>query len=529
MPGSPTGSPRMVELISRLASLGRMDQIDDEFCAAQDVPSGDVPDWADRPLRHEMGIREEYSDMSGRRVQLREWIEWSIGRSAPRPLGDSSSPGMSRSRSLPTRLNKGDASSETRRGAGSLQENTAWTSSVARPYTDDVVEHMRTWPVDALQHNTPPPGPSRVRSELPPSYSDSTVSPPAMSPTAMGRIYRSVRVWLSSETVELASPPVPVRRRRRNRVSSATSTSSRDRTLYAISEESSENDEDELAFDMYITSLEHMLTSLHGRRIDDLSPSHKEAIRAKLEQGLDKFPKTDHPRIEPPPRRSRETLELPGANAIGLPGLSHDMVITLLINLVVTMMRIILVLTAFSFRTLGIEHETPSPPADPRRRRMRAPPPPPSTPTWNERENPALAMLLTNWSMLTEPMEALIRAPAEARNAPRAIAAPPPEGPLEDRLVGTAQAFARAVKRSPLPTQLYTLGQMVLAAARHVETRFGLWRNASHLFLQCTANLIHYIKIHNLHVHGVRALFTMIESFFAAIRAYQAEAPPSPA
>lgn len=67
---------------------------------------------------------------------------------------------------------------------------------------------------------------------------------------------------------------------------------------------------------------------------------------------------------------------------------------------------------------------------------------------------------------------------------------------------------------------------MVLAASFYVEQRLGIWHNISSIFIQTISQIIYVIKTYNLHILVVRILLTTIESFFAAIHAYQTE--PSP-
>ncbi|WFC93941.1 hypothetical protein MBRA1_000567 [Malassezia brasiliensis] len=88
------------------------------------------------------------------------------------------------------------------------------------------------------------------------------------------------------------------------------------------------------------------------------------------------------------------------------------------------------------------------------------------------------------------------------------------------------EASACAIKRSPLPDQVRLLVRMVGAVLHYVEQRLGVRRNVSTWLLQSASGMIRFIHAHNIHVLVFRAMLMTLESFFAAIRAYQAESPP---
>lgn len=556
MEPSSSGSPRVMSMLSRFASFTNLNQIDQEFLQTYDVPVSEMDDWSDRPVEA-LDIESDYSDIGTPNVKLHEWISWGLGRYRRSTDSFQDEDGlMPRSRSLPTRLSGGN--DDSRDTSGDQQSLAAMVRTVLPvSISQPSVQPSRTppslattpseyaaYPVEEAQ--VPLAAPREMAGDRIGVSSQPSVE--AEAPPAIHRLYRSARVWLATEEETNQTPPpeVPVPRRRRNRAHDKAKES-----LQSIYEETNKMNDEEAALHDYLQSLDQMLSAVREQNKGNLTMAHKEAIRTKLEQGLQKLNQE-----QPAP----VCVEAPARPAWMV---SEDFVIPMMVNSMVLMMRMTLLVMGLSFHAVGIRYERQRPfknygkhadPAPGPSKRTSAPPPPPPQPPVNEKDpgrNGArmrtfisLLPLLNNpretirriplQPFLTDPKETLLQlaqaqSRAQSRPTDQVLLLPPSPTYKKRPLTGwarTAAVFARTVKRSPLPDQVHQFVRMVLAASFYVEQRLGIWHNISSIFIQTISQIIYVIKTYNLHILVVRILLTTIESFFAAIHAYQTE--PSP-
>lgn len=493
---------------------GNRDYVDEDVSQMHDVIGGELPDWADGHA-HMRGADLDAVNACSATLQLQDWLAWGtrrdqrlIDRAIKTYLG------MARSRWLPmwlagTEGSRMPSAQSARVPMGIDRQDPPSFWAVSSEATGDA----SSTPVDAWASSL-----KRSHSRIPASQRPlnharhaALESGQELEPTTH-RLYRILRVWLSpTSEMELASS-IPARRQRRHRGSAMP-----ERTLYAISEESNEKEEHEMTMDDYLTSLDNMLDSLKEDSVDEWHYGRREAIRAKLQQSLEKLDRA------PSYQRDEVFVISPSMSLF-----SQEIIIPVLISAIVVLMRIVLILTAFSLRLLGVPQETTERPT-PFVNRDQPPEHPPPTPNergFHERSTLSLGMMVSQLAFFQDPTEALRRHVQRALlDVPRAPMLAPPSGrPVtcsENPLSSTMQALARAVKQSPLPHQFQLLSQRGWALARHLERRTGLWHNFSHTVLQCITSLICYIKMHDLHVRSVRLLLSILESIVAALRTYQ--------
>lgn len=572
MPQDPSAaSPRLQQMLGRFRALTDMDQIDHDFLHSQDVPLEEMSDWSDRQVHH----REAPSEVPNEGSSSGPWKEWitrGFGLQRGQADEDDGFMGMPYSQSLPARLSEAEiVDHEERHECQSLvtMVRTVWSASrsqtpmrAGRASQDDIPD---TWDyVPQLQneaHMT-----SRQENRLIPSALRPSTSAPdglrAPSEPTIRRLYRSARVWLSTQEEGLDKAPMPTARHRQYRQRSRAT----ERPMQPIREERGEKRQEDVALDEYLASLDSMLSSVRTQNQGNLSRAHRNAIRAKLEQGIERLNR------EPPPRElAMRRMEH------RLTVLSENYAIPMMVGMAVVMMRITLLIMAMFCHTFGILYDAPQ-------RRIRAAPEQeisrnehhgaPYTPTSaaNRRTytpvSPQAQSEVNEWLRECEeqpsrspfpfspsagggrsmygglPLQYLLSESADLvrrltqtpatlalsrQDAPQSLAlshAPAESKRTYPNVTHLSEVFARAVKRSPLPDQVRLLVRMVGATLHHVEQRFGVWRNVSTWLVHGMSALIRFIQAHNIHVLVVRAMLTTLESFFAAIRAYQTEPPP---
>lgn len=562
-------SPRLQQMLGRFRALTDMDQIDHDFLHSQDVPLEEMSGWSDRQV-HPLEAPFEAPSEAPRSGPWPVWIARGLGLQRAQTDEHNEFMSMPRSQSLPTRLSGAevmDHEEQHEYQSFVTMVRTVWSASRSQtsmhPAQTSQLDTPGAWDyASQLQNETRTA--SRQEDRLIPSALRPSTSAPdglrAPQEPTIRRLYRSARVWLSMEEEELA--PVPAARHRQYRQRSRPV----ERHMQPIREERGEQRQEDVALDEYLASLDSMLSSVRTQNQGNLSHAHRNAIRAKLEQGIERLNR------EPPPRQvAMRRMEH------RLTMFSEDYAIPMMVGLVVVMMRITLVMMAMFCHTFGIQYDAPQ-------RRIRATPeretprselngvaytPPSGTqrcsdasvspqpqPELNEwlherKEQPSRSPLsfrpfadgargmyggVPLQYLLSESADLvrrLTQAPATSavprQDAVRALAlsrAPTGSACTYPNLTHLSEVFARTVKRSPLPDQVRLLVRMVGAALQHVEQRFGVWHNISTWFVHGVSGLIRFIQTHNIHVLVVRAMLTTLESFFAAIRAYQAESPP---
>ncbi|KAN0061759.1 hypothetical protein ACQY0O_005751 [Thecaphora frezii] len=93
----------------------------------------------------------------------------------------------------------------------------------------------------------------------------------------------------------------------------------------------------------------------------------------------------------------------------------------------------------------------------------------------------------------------------------------------EDRLILLSASLARALKRSPLPSQLYQLLGQIASLLAALDRRFSLTERGTQMAIRQTSLALRFIRKHDLHVKAVRVMWAAVEAAVAALEAYRDE------
>lgn len=93
----------------------------------------------------------------------------------------------------------------------------------------------------------------------------------------------------------------------------------------------------------------------------------------------------------------------------------------------------------------------------------------------------------------------------------------------EDRLILLSASLARALKRSPLPTQLYQLLRQMVSILAAIDAKYSLSQKGTQLAVRETSRAMRFVRRHDLHVKAVRVAWAAAEAAVAALEAYRDE------
>ncbi|KIS69420.1 uncharacterized protein UMAG_02751 [Mycosarcoma maydis] len=105
----------------------------------------------------------------------------------------------------------------------------------------------------------------------------------------------------------------------------------------------------------------------------------------------------------------------------------------------------------------------------------------------------------------------------------RGSAAGEPGETAEDRLILLSASLARALKRSPLPTQLYQLLRQMVSILAAIDAKYSLSEKGTQLAVRETSRAMRFVRRHDLHVKAVRVAWAAAEAAVAALEAYRDE------
>lgn len=127
-------------------------------------------------------------------------------------------------------------------------------------------------------------------------------------------------------------------------------------------------------------------------------------------------------------------------------------------------------------------------------------------------------------SSVTEPSKTL-QARGEGSIASRlASNVPPGESEMpEDRLVAMSAAFARSLRRSPLPSQVSTVSSQLLSLLHALDERYELRRRAADEALRRTRQGLTYVRRRGWHIAVARGSLALVESLLAGVEAWRDE------
>ncbi|SPO36566.1 uncharacterized protein PSFLO_02037 [Pseudozyma flocculosa] len=128
------------------------------------------------------------------------------------------------------------------------------------------------------------------------------------------------------------------------------------------------------------------------------------------------------------------------------------------------------------------------------------------------------------------------RSPAPAQGSPRSDAVDlqlmdgasisdghDPSMSAEDRLILLSASLARALKRSPLPSQLYQLLKQIVSLLAALDARFALTEKGTQMAVHQTSLALRFVRRHDLHVKAVKVAWAAAEAAVAALEAYRDE------
>ncbi len=93
----------------------------------------------------------------------------------------------------------------------------------------------------------------------------------------------------------------------------------------------------------------------------------------------------------------------------------------------------------------------------------------------------------------------------------------------EDRLILLSASLARALKRSPLPNQLYQLLRQMVSILAAIDAKYSLTEKGTQLAVRETSRAMRFVRKHDLHVKAVRVAWAAAEAAVAALEAYRDE------
>jgi hypothetical protein len=93
----------------------------------------------------------------------------------------------------------------------------------------------------------------------------------------------------------------------------------------------------------------------------------------------------------------------------------------------------------------------------------------------------------------------------------------------EDRLILLSASLARALKRSPLPTQLNQLLRQMVSILAAIDAKYRVSEKGTQLALRETSRALRFVRRHDLHVKAVRVAWAAAEAAVAALEAYRDE------
>ncbi|WFD42317.1 hypothetical protein MPSI1_000959 [Malassezia psittaci] len=538
------------------------DRVDQEFLVDDEVLMNNMPDWSDRSVEALDVDASSSSQSKAKSGQIRKWIAWGLKQYQPENAREiEGALGVPRSQSLPSQLSE-EWVSESVAPRSDLQTfatlaRTVWLSSrkvsKSKANNDNLSEGVTAESRDLIPPNCETVDSQQAGQSF--ALDDASAGAKEVgvkSKPKSERFYSPARLWKSnqanSETCQEVSVP-----RRRNAKSKK-----KGESKLSSTKELQEVDENQ-ALNQYINSLEEMLGAVGPEDRTKLSLDRRLAIRAKLEQGLKELD-VDRPTEKVSMSRYEGRV----------PVIVETYVVPTAIYMAVASMRIALPLMAFLCQSMGVKYKLPQrrqslTRAEPAAKIPPAIPPRPTEPFTDgakvpestqpeqdevlprKRKGNQMATILTMLTFIDDPKGTLKRSTAKALLASADDSRRPnaevqsiidkqnmtlPVSSLQnDATLGrtsygwarTAAVSARALKRSPLPYQMRLLANMLWAVARHIERRWKIWSNISSFFVLSINNLIHCIKTNNFHILIVRVFMATVESFFAAILAYQSE------
>ncbi|SNX84484.1 uncharacterized protein MEPE_03193 [Melanopsichium pennsylvanicum] len=93
----------------------------------------------------------------------------------------------------------------------------------------------------------------------------------------------------------------------------------------------------------------------------------------------------------------------------------------------------------------------------------------------------------------------------------------------EERLILLSASLARALKRSPLPAQLYALLRQLVSILAAIDAKYSLTEKGAQLAVRETSRALRFVRRHDLHVKAVRVAWAAAEAAVAALEAYRDE------
>lgn len=89
----------------------------------------------------------------------------------------------------------------------------------------------------------------------------------------------------------------------------------------------------------------------------------------------------------------------------------------------------------------------------------------------------------------------------------------------EDCLILLSASLARALKRSPLPTQLYQLLRQLVSLLAAIDARYSITEKGTQMAVRETSRAMRFVRRHDLHVKAVRVAWAAAEAAVAALEA----------
>ena len=128
----------------------------------------------------------------------------------------------------------------------------------------------------------------------------------------------------------------------------------------------------------------------------------------------------------------------------------------------------------------------------------------------------------------SEVQNALVRRSTDGQGLEVGVVSKPagskdPGDEIEESVILAASTIARAIKRSPLPSQLSALLHHVVQLLYALDERYQVRQRATGIALKQAGMAARFIRQHHLHVILIRAALASFEAAIAAIEAYREE------
>lgn len=137
----------------------------------------------------------------------------------------------------------------------------------------------------------------------------------------------------------------------------------------------------------------------------------------------------------------------------------------------------------------------------------------------------ALASSLGAVARSEDPDAAVATLDAQMQNLDVAALSSSAQAPVsaEDRLILLSASLARALKRSPLPNQLYELLRQLVTILGAIDARYNVTEKGTQMAMRETSRALRFVRKHDLHVKAVRIAWSAAEAAVAALEAYRDE------